>query len=65
MPTPKLPADVIEKLRKYAEEYEQDHQAGPYTASTVRSRVGHANRFIDFLEGRYDPRSDYGKRIVP
>ncbi|MGS2615134.1 hypothetical protein ACVCAH_11505 [Micromonospora sp. LZ34] len=65
MPTPKLPADVIRQLRAHADSYERDHRAGPYTDSTVRSRVGHANRFIDYLEGRYDPTTDYQKRIAP
>ncbi|QKW15419.1 hypothetical protein [Verrucosispora sp. NA02020] len=65
MPAPKLPADLIKKLRKLAEQYEQDHRTGPYTESTVGSRVGHANRFIDYLEGRYDPKTDFRKRIVP
>ncbi|MET8278330.1 hypothetical protein [Micromonospora sp. NPDC005174] len=65
MPTPKLSRELIAELRRFADEYEQAHREGPYTESTVRSRVGHANRFIDFLEGRYDPTADYGKRIVP
>lgn len=64
MPTPKLPADVIAKLRQFADDYEQEHRDGGYAERTVDSRVGHANRFIDYLEGRYDPKTDYGKRIA-
>jgi len=64
MPTPKLPADLIEKLRKLADEYEQEHREGSYAAKTTHDRGAHAHRFVDFLEGRYDPRSDYGKRIA-
>lgn len=36
----------------------------PCTEPTVRSRVGHVSRFIDYLEGRYDLSTDYPKRIA-
>ncbi|MEU7978294.1 hypothetical protein AB0B63_07150 [Micromonospora sp. NPDC049081] len=65
MSTPKLPAEQIAALRVLADEYEQGHRDGSYAEKTVESRVGHANRFIDFLEGRYDPAVDKGRRIVP
>lgn len=65
MATPKLPANVIAQLRQLADEYEQEHRDGGYGEKTVDSRIGHANRFIDYLEGRFNPRTDYGKRIVP
>ncbi|MDG4792046.1 hypothetical protein O7626_40230 [Micromonospora sp. WMMD1102] len=65
MPTPKLPADQIAQLRRLADEYVAAHEDGPYAAKTTKDRGGHAHRFVDYLEGRYDPATDYGKRIVP
>lgn len=65
MPGRELDAVLIRQLRALADTYEQEHKEGGYTASTVRSRAGHAHRFVDYLEGRYDPRRDYQKRIAP
>lgn len=65
MPTPKLPADVIAQLRKFADDYVEGHEQGGYAPGAVAMRRGYTDRFIDFLEGRYDPAVDKGKRIKP
>ncbi len=65
MSTPKLPAEQIAALRVLADEYVDRHVVGGYTSGSVAMRRGYTDRFIDFLEGRYDPAVDKGRRIVP
>lgn len=65
MPTPKLPADLIAQLRTLMDDYITAHEAGGYTPGAIAMRRGYNDRFMDYLEGRYNPATDKGKRIVP
>lgn len=65
MATPKLPAAQITQLRKLADDYVEGHEQGGYAPGAVAMRRGYTDRFIDYLEGRYDPAADKGKRIAP
>lgn len=65
MSTPKLPAGLISDLRHLADEYGQAHEDGGYEPRSKELREFHLNRFLMWLEGRYDPAVDKGRRIVP
>ncbi|MFF3869094.1 hypothetical protein [Micromonospora sp. NPDC001898] len=65
MATPKLPAGLISDLRQLAEQYGQAHEVGGYEPRSKELREFHLDRFLLWLEGRYDPATDKGKRITP
>ncbi|MEU8158076.1 hypothetical protein AB0B94_30855 [Micromonospora sp. NPDC048986] len=63
--TPKLNAGQIADLRAFAEEFLAAHETGGYADNSMRIREGNLRGFLLFLEGKYDPATDKGKRRTP
>lgn len=64
MANPKLPAGLISDLRQLAEQYGRAHEQGGYEPRSKELREFHLDRFLMWLEGRYDPATDKGKRLA-
>ncbi|WP_157630216.1 hypothetical protein [Salinispora arenicola] len=62
MPTPRLNSDQINELRKHADAYLKAHKDGGYASNSIDMREFNVHRFIDFLEGKYDPATEKGRR---
>ncbi|SIR97038.1 hypothetical protein [Micromonospora avicenniae] len=64
MANPKLPAGLISDLRQLADQYGRAHERGGYEPRSKELREFHLDRFLMWLEGRYDPATDKGKRLA-